>query len=197
MHKGVILLLKADDRESAKQQAEDFLEGYQNDVWDWYVIGGRWTGKLSGYDPHEDSANVETCKICSGTGKRMDSLGIKAREENPDYTCNGCEGKGDCYKWPTEWVDHDGDILPLGDCFEKVKEYRGDLEAQIEEEEKRMREYALKGDRSMRGYLMKNIGEMLCQDFSFEANVYNIESGDYSLPSDTDGFWAVMVDMHN
>lgn len=58
MHKGVILLTKAKNREEAKAKAEEFLEPYgDGDVWDWYVIGGRWSGTLDNYSPEDDPIN--------------------------------------------------------------------------------------------------------------------------------------------
>ena len=37
MHKGVILLVKAQDKEEAKQEVSNFMEQYgDGDVWDWY-----------------------------------------------------------------------------------------------------------------------------------------------------------------
>jgi hypothetical protein len=78
--------------------------------WDWWQIGGRWTGYLSDYDPHLDPANVETCLICHGSGMRNDALGRNARAANPDHTCNGCDGKGAHVSWPTQWQSHPGDI---------------------------------------------------------------------------------------
>jgi hypothetical protein len=78
--------------------------------WDWWVIGGRWTGALSGYDPGKDPNNIETCPLCEGTGKRTDALGEEMRRMAPDYTCNGCDGTGKRVKWPTQWGNHVGDI---------------------------------------------------------------------------------------
>ena len=43
MHKGIILLVKAADRDDAEHNAREFLDEYENDVWDWFQIGGRWT----------------------------------------------------------------------------------------------------------------------------------------------------------
>lgn len=41
--------------------------------WDWWQIGGRWTGELDGdYDPRQDIENQEWCNICDGTGNRSD-----------------------------------------------------------------------------------------------------------------------------
>jgi len=36
----------------------------------------------------------ENCHCCDGTGLRNDKLGREARKEDPNYTCNGCRGKG-------------------------------------------------------------------------------------------------------
>lgn len=73
--------------------------------WDWFVIGGRWTGELSGYEPTQDPKNKRTCTFCGGTGKRTDMEVANG--------CNCCGGTGIETLWPTEWGSHDGDIMPL------------------------------------------------------------------------------------
>jgi hypothetical protein len=41
--------------------------------WDWWQIGGRWTGALTqDYDPTKDIENQEWCDLCGGTGNRPD-----------------------------------------------------------------------------------------------------------------------------
>lgn len=82
-------------------------------LWDWWQIGGRYTGRLSGYKPAEDPALLEECFLCRGTGMRMDEAGIELRAEQPDYTCNGCSGKGKRVLWSSDWPSHDGDIVDL------------------------------------------------------------------------------------
>ena len=84
--------------------------------WDWYQIGGRWTGVLDGYDPSADPANKETCYLCGGTGKRTDMEVANG--------CNGCRGTGIMEKWPTDWATHPGDVQRLGDAREKLAEQR-------------------------------------------------------------------------
>lgn len=81
--------------------------------WDWWQIGGRWTGSLDGYDPETDPENIEVCDLCHGTGYRDDKLGREERAKYPDYKCNGCDGKGKRPRWPSEWKSHLGDILPI------------------------------------------------------------------------------------
>ena len=36
----------------------------------------------------------EECDICDGTGRRNDDIGISARNVDPSYTCDWCNGKG-------------------------------------------------------------------------------------------------------
>jgi len=87
-----------------------------NSKWDWWQIGGRWSGSLKeDYNPSEDPRNQEICDLCDGTGKREDSIGNSMREQDPNYTCNGCNGKGITTKWPTEWVVDAGNIEPVSD----------------------------------------------------------------------------------
>lgn len=82
-------------------------EGY----WDWWQIGGSWSGCLTSVDPEDNPANWETCFVCAGTGKRDDELGQRERERDPAYTCNGCNGTGKTLKFSLE--EYDGDVLPV------------------------------------------------------------------------------------
>jgi hypothetical protein len=84
--------------------------------WDWWQIGGRWTGVWSDYDPNLDLNNIETCSLCGGSGTRPDAQRFEAA--NPGWLewsggCNGCQGKGAAVKWPTSWASHEGDLLPV------------------------------------------------------------------------------------
>lgn len=82
-----------------------------NAKWDWWQIGGRWSGMLEvGYDPKTDPANMENCFLCGGTGQRDDDIGKAQRAIDPNYMCNGCDGKGVRSKWPTGWVNRGNQI---------------------------------------------------------------------------------------
>lgn len=88
--------------------------------WDWWEIGGRWTGNFGMYDAQKDPKNYEPCNICNGTGMRNDQIGIEARKADPKYTCNACSGTGKTMKWRLEWPDKDNtaiisDFLKLSD----------------------------------------------------------------------------------
>ena len=91
-------------------QIESALAPHKNTEWDWYQLGGRWTGMLGDYDPTTDPANREPCDLCGGTGDRQ----ISRQETSPTpHGCNRCQGTGIAQKWPTEWAKHPGDVLPL------------------------------------------------------------------------------------
>jgi hypothetical protein len=80
--------------------------------WDWFVIGGRWTGALDPeYDPSADDRNFAKCNLCEGTGKRPDMEVPKG--------CNGCEGTGISRNWGNAPIDTD--VRPLSEIPHSVK----------------------------------------------------------------------------
>lgn len=89
---------------------EEYTEEAVTGFWDWWQIGGRWTGELSGYNPQTDRVNMELCWLCGGSGRREDEVATTFRRDNPDYGCNGCDDTGIALKWPTDWKFHPGDI---------------------------------------------------------------------------------------
>lgn len=79
-----------------------------NARWDWYKVGGRWTGMLvPKYDPAQDPRNKKVCDLCGGTGKRQD------RPEQD--RCNGCNGTGAMLVWSTQWAKNDADQVQVRD----------------------------------------------------------------------------------
>ncbi len=66
------------------------MDGDNEDgVWDWYQVGGRWTGFYSEYDPEDDPRNVD-----NATGYNAERTGRKI-------------------KWPTQWKEFEGDLIPV------------------------------------------------------------------------------------
>jgi hypothetical protein len=105
------------------ENGEWFKDGSR---WDWWVIGGRFTGRLAldGYSSHTDPRNFEECKQCDGRGMRNDALGIQARERDPSYTCNGCNGSGRSLKWSNEFVKVGNVCLRSDLSEEKLKAHQ-------------------------------------------------------------------------
>lgn len=204
MHKGVILLTKASTAEIARNNVDEFMESHENSVWDWWQVGGRWSGQLNGYDPYEDPKNKKECWLCNGTGLREDLVGRQAREIDPDYTCNGCQGTGKQTVHPGEFHDTSGDNIPLADCIEKVKEWEQNPVESGKEKEAAAKEWLKGGERSpdkdhwsMYGYNLGIAAKFYGEYFHFDCNVFNIDKDNYNIPSVTAGWQAVIIDMHN
>lgn len=96
------------------ENGEWFRDGSR---WDWWVIGGRFVGWLSEYEPRKDPRNHEQCDLCGGTGTRRDAI-ARANNFKEGY-CNGCSHEKDItgregwrVKWPSSWVPYDGDVMP-------------------------------------------------------------------------------------
>lgn len=98
-----------------------FCENNGGDKWDWYAIGGRWTGMLDPkYDPTKDPRNIETCQYCHGTGKRTDTVGAEeAAWMKKCGGCNGCHGTGKVVKFSL--IPFDGDVKSVKDVL-KLKD---------------------------------------------------------------------------
>lgn len=199
MHKGVILLVKAEDADEAKRKADTFLEPFQENVWDWYQFGGRWTGALTGYRPDQDPKNQTRCDICKGTGKRKKwPKGTSKAQIQATHGCNGCNGTGKTTKWPTDWDTYTEDILPLTDprAAIKVAEW-SDGWGKNETKRVKMLRKQFKGNRDMLEYLKSKQRGIDEDQFTFDSNVFDTEEKTNRPPVNPVGYWAVVVDMHS
>lgn len=80
--------------------------------WDWWVIGGRWTGWFKPeYDATKDERNIKVCDLCHGTGTRTKPVPLDPNWKPTPGECNGCNGKGKMVAWSL--ADFDGDIEVL------------------------------------------------------------------------------------
>ena len=121
MHYSVLVVLGRDDlgieedepegSVSVDEAVEEALKRYQDVEWDWYQIGGRWTGFFDGYEPNDDPELLETCDLCGGTGDRAtfrnEPVGVQH-----ESGCNGCLGAGKRVPWPTYWPRRAEDAIP-------------------------------------------------------------------------------------
>lgn len=110
-YSNLVIIEKTDDIEGAVKEAMGAHED-QGGFWDWYQIGGRWTGTFDEYDPEKDERNIKTCWLCKGTGKRSDM--------EVENGCNVCVGTGKAVEWSTNWAKHPGDIMPIESLTEEV-----------------------------------------------------------------------------
>jgi hypothetical protein len=61
---------------------------------------------------------------------------------------------------------------------------------------KEAEDYKAKNNLGMYGYNLVRAGELYAQNLTIDTYVFNIETGDYSIPTETKGWWAVAVDFH-
>ena len=205
MHKAVILLARAEDTSEAQAKAEEFLDGYQGQVWDWYVIGGRWSRTLNPL--HKEFSKlarnlIENKKSDKEKKEGMNMIfdsDLKTHKESLQTLWSEMGGQG-INPWATDQYNSNGnkdDIMPLAKCLTVAKEWTQDPEKAGNEELKHGQEWKKKGDLNMYGYNLRIAGNLFQQHFCFDCNVYNIDEWDYSIPEDPIGWYAVLIDMHN
>jgi len=203
MHKGVILIVEARASEDAISSARDFLEGYQDTVWDWYVVGGRWSCSLAPMSKEFfDKAKAILPQKQGGFSLQRD---IDAKQEDFETLWRSLGGEGpNPYSNHYELPENGGpyDCMPLSECIGIVKEWQQIIPDVAQQELEKAKRWLIEGgsDRDnwgMYGYCLKKAGNLFQQDFCFDCNVFNIDGYDYSIPEETNGYYAVVVDMHN
>lgn len=209
MHKGVICLTLAADRDEAISNVEDFLEEYgDGDVWDWYVIGGRWSGTLN-----------TKCKEFFEKAKELfrdaypdndhDFITHDMVDEQKDVLQKIWEDMGETSNNPYsrnqyKGVTDDDDVVLLSDCIDVVNEWKKDLNAEAEvffqkmlEEREREKETP---ESTMSAYYAGLYRNCKYDAFSFESNVYdtvNQTNNPEKALKEPEKWYAVMVDLHN
>jgi len=202
MHFLSFLIVKADSREEAIGRARDFLEKYQNQVWDWYVIGGRWSGYIT--QSNLDQATYEQFS----KEFRENALGFISKD-NPEckqrkrahelfmkYFPN-FEGDIPIYRDP---YLHDGyldDVVPLGCCEEIIQKFIDDFHSRYGKlVEKAKKE--IESDGTINRITAWELGRYSYDDsYSTDHTVFNVENYSVSIPDNPEGYYVVTVDLHN
>jgi hypothetical protein len=225
MHKGIILLTKASNKDEAKIAIEEFMNEYKNDVWDWYVIGGRWSGILNIKYKRFYELVKEKEIIKTNTYSELEKIEVQEalqdvwrelgeKSLNPYLRDSFLENKFTGKKIFVEYEkgievdinkEYADDILPLTECIDIVKEWQQTIEdaKKVEEEAKRWLQIKnektgeLYDDWRMYGYSLKEAANLYRQEFFFDCNIFNIKKYDYSIPEDIENYFAVMIDIHN
>jgi hypothetical protein len=210
MHKGVIILVKASDRDEAIDRVNEFMEPYgEGDVWDWFSIGNRWHNTLA---PKEKVTEFHKIihELYPQTAGCYSINEIENGEVRPiiqaEWERLGLRGKNpywSAYGFDVQDSPEDYNVVPLSECLETVKEWTKDVTAEKErllteineESEKDKKE---KSTWSRVGYLSDQLSDLASGNFCFDSNVYNADTDEAeTIPEDVTGYYAVMVDMHN
>lgn len=198
------MLVKANDKEEAKNKAESFMEEYQDDVWDWYVIGGRWSGTLNkNYETFFQLVQEKWPLEKGAFGRSYDWI-----KKHLDEFQSIWEGLGESSKNPyarDTFISHnyghdfDDDVMKASECEVIIKSWFKDIKAEAEENWKKAEESRENENVSfsMSGYYASKYNKCVNDYFSFDSNVYDIENATNYIPENLSEYFAVMVDMHN
>jgi len=196
MHKGIILLTKNPDIEGTVDQ---FMND-NPDVWDWWVIGGRWNQTLSPFKEKFGKIAKDIIKSDKGFISMQD-IEDHQTELQTVWENLGATGQNpytDHYKLPRE-AGNTYDIVPLSDCIDIVRDWHQTPKDGIKAEEEARK--WLDGTKAtnnydMYGFALQEAVDIYKQTFSNNCNVYNIDTWNYSIPKDLEGWTAVMIDIH-
>ena len=209
MHKGVILLVKAENKEDALEQVENFMEPYGNGlVWDWYQIGGRWNNTLAPKDLIDqyniivdNQILIKEDELPFISQRQVDNNQERLQKEWENL---GLKGKNSyCNHYQLSDEGNYYDVVKLEDCLETVKEWVKDLDKEKENcwnEMMQAKEDAKQGKYDMSGYYAGIYKNLDYGEFSFESNVFDITKNEAEeIPDEAEikDYFAVMVDMHN
>jgi hypothetical protein len=205
MHKGVILLIKASQIDEAKDKIQEFLVQYgDGDVWDWYVIGGRWSGTLNSKSKEFFKKAEEHFKITYPDANH-NFISTKMVEEQHQalgdiWSVIGGKGLNPYARSSYNDFGYDDDVVPLLECKEVVTEWCKDLDIEAEIAWNKMLEAKTIEGYDMSSYYARKYADFKNDVFSFESNVFDTENytnNPAQAFQNAEEYFAVMVDMHN
>jgi hypothetical protein len=205
MHKGVILLIKSSQIDEAKDKVQEFMVQYgEGDIWDWYVIGGRWSGTLNSKSKEFFEKSEAHFKATYSENNPY-FISTKMVEEQADmlnaiWTEIGGEGLNPHTRNSYNDFGYDDDVVALSECKDVVIEWKKDIEAEAEITWNKMLEAKKKEGYDMSSYYAKRYAEMKYDEFCFDSNVYDTElqtNDPTQALENANEYFAVMIDMHN
>lgn len=206
MHTGIIFLTKADDPKEAIETVSDYLNNnviVESGAFDWFVIGGRWTGFLNPLFPEYEKQKKERIK-----GDDWD----KMNKEQQDAELNNIWGNlekaagvpdgevslSPCLR-PNE--AHYDDAWLAIDIADRIKEYDKNTEKMKNEARTELLKYLTAKDKDKKNDTTQYYWAGVFRDLGYgylcpDTRVYNIETSEAGMPSDLLDYYAVMVDLH-
>lgn len=204
MHKGVILLTQAATKQEAKDNVDHFMEPYgEGDVWDYYVIGGRWSGILN--PAHKKFMEIVR-KECPA---EYPSIGysnkdIEKYSKKFEKIWDRIGGKGshpfNRNRFGSEGVEED-DIVLATEVESILKDWEIDREVVATEIYKDLQESWKNSDNPVKcfevGYKARMFSNLVSDAFCLDSNTYDIDNYTNDLPENLEDYYAVIIDMHN
>lgn len=194
MHFLHLVLVSAGDEDEALQEVECALDPFNGEVYDWYIIGGRWNGFLKGKN-------------------------ILRYDEDPDFfrsTLRDCKRNQDrqfielvnCFNGATVTESQIGDIHPVIGLPIVNKQAVAEENTRHNQHFSKVWEKVLaskevprlEGNDAMLGYYLKRLGNLLNGFYNSSSGFLDTEQ-DTCLPNPDGEFtkdnYLVVVDIHN
>lgn len=196
MHYLSILAVEASTKEEAISNVADFLDPYQDHAYDWYVVGGRWSGVCGGND-----------LVCAGENRRVfDEVMERARRAmdrefnrmrqklvGPDPRISGADVFGEIDENGSE-----GEAI-ANRMWEAYKESSRQFSEMV-----RSVKTPTGGEYTMLGYTLEQLGRYLMGRFDAHSYFYDTVAHsnhpEYLIErvvSNPEKQWLVAVDLHN
>ena len=201
MHHGMILLHnEGENAAEAREFAASWLSDREEESCSfvgWWVIGGRWTGRLDPLLAEFHKKAIEIVPFNSNGAYPKKEL-----EKHQQLLQELWEGLGGREAHPLGRDRENGiyadDVCPLTDCLSVVNRWIDGRPAAIEVWKRSLTEELARNpaDKHSTGFCYWLLGMFMLEKFIPEARVFNLSNDDYSVPSDTAGWWAVMCDIH-
>ncbi len=173
------------------------MKEYENKIFDWYVIGGRWHNSLA---PKINEWNEFVKKhIYTEKGKKgqkfVSSNVIKAKLQQ-SWRDMGMLGKNPHFiHFDLPPTGNYYDIMPLKDCIQKVSSWtisKQEIKEKLKKDVKIWQDEA-----AVIQYLRKINRKKMRGEFSDDRNVFNIDIHEAeAIPVNYKEYFAVLVDMH-
>jgi len=202
MHTLAILLTKATTKDEAKTNINSFMEEYgDGQVWDWFVIGGRWSGQLN-----KNNQKFKDTVRERNVFEDNNMISVKDVEDNQEVLQGIWEELGEFSKHPYNRDSYDNrgndeDIMHATKCEEIIKRHTRDIEKSIESKWQEILSARRRAkDKEMHdssGYLAREYADLVGDDFSFESTTFDVDAYTNNPPKDLTNYYAVVVDMHN
>jgi hypothetical protein len=223
MHYFHRIVVIAENEEEAKQEAESAIKPFgEGDVWDWYTVGGRWSGALSGGDAisllhHREEFIDQLKKVAASQSAEVDRVSrvlsgrMYGPEDVPDWSTKDveklAEADGGVSGRTREWLDRNNEMLKK-DSAEMQQLLGARTLHALHEAQRGLAEYRLrqflkygKGAYQSNSYFLdaRNYGEHTANPLHL---LYAIEEKEPLDPWRESSFdeglvWMVGIDLHN
>jgi hypothetical protein len=197
-HKPIILLVKI-PRNEIIDEIDYFMDDHYLLLYDFYNIGGRSSGLFT-YHLLDKTKKEMAYNEFNGKHAWYINRSITRNHRRRQFNTIFYKYFPDFKGIPPQWRDaehgkiYEDDIIQLDRVLPLVYEWHQDPVKEAEEYFKKAKEN--KEDPGIHKLYRNYAYDYKNQEITRETNVYNITDENYTIPTETNGWWAVIIDIH-